>query len=184
MTAVDSPHSSEFGSDFTTLSGDYVPDDRYRSGEKYTSLVGIEKDAKRQLSEVVWNYLWTGTGDETTVQRNTSKFNDLLWEVPLFSGVSNPDTSTNFLGYDLSFPLLTAPFGQEAVFHPEGHLAIGRAVEKVGVHQMVPVAGSHLIEEVAKASNSAKIYQMTFVGEEEHVLQMIDRAMEIGRAHV
>jgi len=185
MTITDPTLSTtDVDADLSASSAEYIPDDRYRSHEKYTSLVGIKKDAKRQLSEVVWNYLWTGTGDETTVERNTSKFDELLWEVPLFSGVSNPNTSTRFLDYDLSFPLLTAPFGQEAVFHPDGHLAIGRAVEKVGVHQMVPVAGSHLIEDVAKASGSAKIYQMTFVGEEEHVLQMIHRAKAAGYEYI
>jgi len=183
ITDLDQTTADAEGAGASETSG-YIPDDRYRSEERFASLVGIKKEAKRQLSEIVWNYLWTGTGDETTVERNTSKFDELLWEVPLFAGISNPDTSTRFLDYDLSFPLLTAPFGQEAVFHPDGHLAIGRAVQAVGVHQMVPVAGSHLIEDVATASDSAKIYQMTFVGEEHHVLEMIDRAKAAGYEYI
>lgn len=120
----------------------FVPGERFRSEEKYTTLRGIQQEAKSQLSPKLWNYLWCGTGDEVTLARNTSKFDELLFEAPLFTGVSNPDTRTTFLGSDLSFPLLTAPFGQEAVFHPDGHHAVGRAAEAVGVDQMVPVAAS------------------------------------------
>lgn len=168
----------------TTNESSSIADDRYRATDQFTTLVGIKKAARHHLSESIWNYLWTGTGDETTVERNTAKFDELLFETPLFAGVSNPTTSTTFLDFPLSFPLLTAPFGQEALFHPDGHLAIGRAAEAVGVQQMVPVAASFRLEDVAAASAAANIYQMTFVGEEEHVLAMIDRAKAAGYRYI
>jgi 4-hydroxymandelate oxidase len=157
-----------------------IADDRFRSPQKYTTLRGIRSRARHQLSESAWNYLWTGTGDETTAERNTAKFDELLWEVPLFAGVSNPRTSTSFMGYDLSLPLFTAPFGQDGAFHPDGHLAIGRAAEEAGVEQMVPVAASFRIEDIAQASNRAHFYQMTLVGPLEHTLAMAQRAKDAG----
>ena len=41
-------------------------DDRFASRERFTTLRGIREEARRQLSETAWNYLWTGTGDERT----------------------------------------------------------------------------------------------------------------------
>jgi len=160
-------------------------DDRYATNEKYTTLRGIYNDAKRRLSDIDWNYLSCGTGDEVTLKENTSVFDRIRFEVPLFAGISNPDTRTDVLGFDLSFPAFIAPFGGgEAVFHPEGHLAIGRAAATVGIQQMVPVAASHSLEAVAKASPVASIFQLTFVGDETHVLELIERAQSAGYKYI
>jgi 4-hydroxymandelate oxidase len=160
-------------------------DDRYATPEKYTTLRGIHHDAKRRLSEIDWNYLSCGTGDEVTLKENTAVFDKVRFEVPLFAGVSNPDTRTRVLGFDLSFPAFIAPFGGgEAVFHPEGHLAIGRAAAAAGIQQMVPVAASHSLEDIAKASPVASIFQMTFVGDEDGALAMIERAKAAGYKYI
>jgi 4-hydroxymandelate oxidase len=160
-------------------------DDRYQTSEKYTTLRGIYHDAKRRLSDIDWNYLSCGTGDEVTLKENTAVFDSVRFEVPLFAGISNPDTQTNVLGFDLSFPAFIAPFGGgEAVFHPEGHLAIGRAAAAVGIQQMVPVAASHSLEEIAEASPVASVFQMTFVGDEDGVLDMIERAKAAGYSYI
>jgi isopentenyl diphosphate isomerase/L-lactate dehydrogenase-like FMN-dependent dehydrogenase len=159
-------------------------DDRFGSTERFTTITGITKAARHVMSDSAWDYLWTGTGSETTVERNSAKFDELLWEAPLFAGVRNPDTSTQVLGYDLSLPLFTAPFGQEATFHPDGHLAVGRAAERTGVQQMVPVAASYRLEDIAEASNAAHFYQMTLVGDEELVLEMMQRAKDAGYTHI
>ena len=159
-------------------------DDRFGSSERFTTITGITKAARHHLSDSAWDYLWTGTGSETTVARNQSKFDELLWEVPLFAGVSNPDTSTSVFGYDLSMPLFTAPFGQEATFHSDGHPGIGRAAERAGIQQMVPVAASYRLEDVAAASNAAHFYQMTLVGDDELVLAMMQRAKDAGYTHI
>ncbi|WP_062013742.1 alpha-hydroxy acid oxidase [Aureimonas sp. AU4] len=160
-------------------------DDRYATNERYTTLRGLRRDAERRLSQIDWNYLWCGTGDEVTLRENTDAFDRPRFDTPLFAGVANPDTSTRVLGYDLSFPAFIAPFGGgERQFHPDGHLAIGRAAEAAGIHQMVPVAAGHSLEEVAGVSNVASIFQMTFVGSEDGVLALIERAKAAGYRHI
>lgn len=160
-------------------------DDRYATNEKYTTLRGIRHDAQRHLSEIDWNYLWCGTGDEVTLADNTAAFDRRRFVTSLFSGISNPDTRTNVLGFDLSFPAFIAPFGGgETVFHPEGHLAIGRAAEAVGIQQMVPVAAAHSLEEIAEASSVASIFQITFVGDEGAVIEMMERAKAAGYKYI
>ncbi|GHD22668.1 alpha-hydroxy acid oxidase [Tianweitania populi] len=160
-------------------------DDRYVTSEKYVTLKGIHADARRHLSDVHWNYLWCGTGDEVTLRENTAAFDRHLFEAPLFTGVSNPRTDTRVLDLDLSFPAFIAPFGGgESVFHPDAHLAIGRAAKAVGISQMVPVAAFHSLEEVAAASSVASVFQMTFAGDEGAVLDMIARAKDAGYRYI
>jgi 4-hydroxymandelate oxidase len=155
-------------------------DDRYVTPERFTTLRGIRAEAKRRLSRADWNYLWCGTGDETTLEENTAAFDRYLFRTPLFAGISNPATSTTVLGMELSFPAFIAPFGGDRVFHPEGHLAVGRAAEAAGIQQMVPVAASYSLEAVARASSVASVFQMTFAGEEDDVVEMMHRAKAAG----
>ena len=155
-------------------------DDRYATHDKYATLGGIRRDARRNLSDAAWNYLWCGTGDEVTLADNSAAFDRYLFEPPLFAGIGNPDTSTNVLGFDLAFPAFIAPFGGDAAFHPDGHLAIGRAAQAAGIRQMVPVAASFSLEDIAGASAAASVFQMTFVGDEGAVLAMMERAKAAG----
>ncbi len=159
-------------------------DDRYTTSEKYTTLRGIYRDAQRHLSKAEWNYLWCGTGDEVTLRDNTAAFDRHRFVAPLFAGIDNPDTRTTVLGFELSFPAFIAPFGGEAVFHPAGHRAIGRAAEKVGIQQMVPVAASYSLEDIAAASSVASVFQMTFVGDEGAVLDLMERAKAAGYKYI
>ncbi|MCD1633662.1 alpha-hydroxy-acid oxidizing protein [Martelella mediterranea] len=156
-------------------------DDRYATREKYASLRGIHAAARHNLSDAVWNYMHCGTGDEVTARSNVSAFDAYLFDAPLFAGVANPDTRTTVFGHELSFPAFTAPFGGgETLFHTDGMLAVGRAAHAAGIRQMVPVAAGHSLEEVRAASPAAVIFQMTFCGEENHVIDMMHRAKDAG----
>ena len=156
-------------------------DNRYVSGERFNTNRGIQTEARKQLSDVEWNYLNCGTGDEVTLRANTTDFDKVTFDTPLFAGVENPDTRTRFLGHELSFPALIAPFGGgEQLFHPDGHVATGRAAAASGIRQIVPVAAAHSLETIASSTGVAQMFQMTFVGDAEAVLQMIGRAKDAG----
>ncbi len=156
-------------------------DDRYASSEKFATQRGIREAARFKLSDLIWNYLHCGTGDEITATANVASFDKYLFDPPLFSGVSRPDTSTTVFGHELSFPAFTAPFGGgETTLHPDGMLAVARGAEAAGIKQMVPVAAYHSLEEVRAASPVAVMFQLTFCGEENAVLDMIHRAKAAG----
>jgi 4-hydroxymandelate oxidase len=156
-------------------------DDRYATGERFTTNKAIQAAARKLLSDTVWNYLNCGTGDEVTLRANIADFDRLQFRTPLFAGISNPDTSTSFLGHHLSFPALIAPFGGgEQLLHGDGHCATGRAAAAAGIRQIVPVAAAHSLETIAAATGVAQMFQLTFVGKVESVLAMIERAKAAG----
>ncbi len=157
---------------------------RYESQERFRSLRGIREEAAAVLGTRDWDYLWCGVGDEVTVAWNSDRFAAYQLAAPLFAGIVKPDTSTTFLGMTLRLPLLIAPFGNDAVFHPDGHLAVGRAAASAGIAQMVPVAASYRLEDVAAASAAAKVFQMTFVGSDRSVQTMIERAAAAGYEYI
>lgn len=157
-----------------------IINERFSSAERFRTLRGVRRAAERSLGPEQWNFLHSGTGDETTLARNTRAFDEVLWNTPLFAGVSSPSTGSRLFGHELSLPLLVAPFGGDAEFHPQGHLAAGRAAQVTGILQMVPVASSYTLEEVAAASACPKFFQMTLVGDISSCVELADRARQAG----
>ncbi|TNC25119.1 alpha-hydroxy acid oxidase [Amycolatopsis alkalitolerans] len=153
----------------------------YGSGERFATLDEIVDAARETLPADVWDFLAGGAGDESTLRANREAFGRWTFVPRVMSGADVPSTRTSFLGVDLSMPVLTAPFGADALFHPEGQRAVARANEAEGVASIVPEAGSHSLEEVrAAAPAAAMIAQLHPMGPEDNFRAMIARAAECG----
>ena len=85
--------------------------------------------------------------------------------------------SATVLGIPLAVPVLTAPFGGDALFSPEGHLAVARANAACGIASIVPEVGSFSYEAVrAAAPSAARIAQVHPYKSFSHVVERIRAA--------
>jgi isopentenyl diphosphate isomerase/L-lactate dehydrogenase-like FMN-dependent dehydrogenase len=125
-----------------------------RDGE-FRALEEIHAAALEHLPQDAATYLESGAGTEMTLRANREAFSRWVIRPRPMSGVTDPKTSTEFLGIPLSAPVLTAPFGGDALFAPEGHLAVARANAACGIASIVPELGSFSYEEVAAAAPAA-----------------------------
>jgi isopentenyl diphosphate isomerase/L-lactate dehydrogenase-like FMN-dependent dehydrogenase len=125
-----------------------------RDGE-FLTLEEIHAAALRRLPQDVAVYLESGSGTERTLRANRDAFGRWVIKPRPMSGVNDPKTNTEFLGIPLSVPVLTAPFGGDALFARDGHLAVARANAACGIASIVPEVGSFSYEEVAAAAPAA-----------------------------
>lgn len=139
----------------------------------------IEQAARRNLPPDVWNFLEGGAGDEVTLRENREAFNRWNFRTKVMQGVLNADTSTTVLGKRLSVPILTAPFGLDGLFHPDGHVAVARANARMGAMSVVPIAGTHSMEEVASVT-LPKLFQFHPIGPRDEVISIMRRAESLG----
>ena len=131
-----------------------------RDGE-FRTLEEIHAAALSRLPQDAVTYLESGAGTEQTLRANREAFSRWVIRPRPMSGVTDPKTSTSFLGIPLSVPVLTAPFGGDALFAPDGHRAVARANAACGTASIVPEVGSFSYEEVAAASPvAARIGQL------------------------
>jgi 4-hydroxymandelate oxidase len=131
-----------------------------RDGE-FAALEEIHAAALSQLPQNAATYLESGAGTELTLRANTEAFSRWVIRPRPMTGVSDPKTSTSLLGIPLSVPVLTAPFGGDALFARDGHLAVARANAACGTVSIVPEVGSFSYEEVAAAAPvAARIGQL------------------------
>src|SRR5579872_5321596 len=134
---------------------------RHDGSVDFAALEEIHAAALRALPADVAAYLEEGAGSESTLRANREAFGRWIIRPRPMSGVSDPDMSATVLGIPLSVPILTAPFGGDALFHPDGQLAVARANAASGTASIVPEVGSFSYEAVrAAAPSAARIAQV------------------------
>lgn len=150
---------------------------RYPRDADFVALEEIHAAALRRLPHDVAGYLESGAGTEQTLRANREAFGRWVIRPRPMSGVSAPDTSTEVLGIRLSVPILTAPFGGDGLFAPDGHLAVARANAACGTASIVPEVGTFSYAEVAAAAPAAaRIAQLHPYESFDHVAKRIRAA--------
>lgn len=145
-------------------------------GLDFATLDEIRDAALAKLDPATRDFLEGGAGDEVTLRRNRRAFERWAFYPRVMSGLNVPQTRTTFMGVDLKLPVLTAPFGADALFDPDGHVAVARANQRAGTASIVPEAGSHPVEEIAAAAGRAAAFgQFHPLGTDEGFLRMMRR---------
>jgi isopentenyl diphosphate isomerase/L-lactate dehydrogenase-like FMN-dependent dehydrogenase len=153
----------------------------WASGKTYTTLSEIVEAAHAALDTGVLDFLDSGAGDEVTLRRNREAFARWSFRPRVMSGRPVPSTATTFLGIPLSLPVLTAPFGGDRLFHPDGQVAVARANAAEGVASIVPEAGSFALEDVAAAAPAAaRVAQLHPIGPPDNFVAMLGRIQRAG----
>jgi isopentenyl diphosphate isomerase/L-lactate dehydrogenase-like FMN-dependent dehydrogenase len=153
------------------------------SASGFTTIDEIRDAALANLPTAAADYLEGGSGAETTLRRNRRAFEQWGFVPQQMSGRPAPTTATTFVDVDLALPVLTAPFGADGLFHPEGQVAIARANATAGTASIAPEIGSHSLEEIAAAAPSAAAFgQLHPMGDESVLLDLVRRYREAGYA--
>ncbi|GAA0932927.1 alpha-hydroxy acid oxidase [Virgisporangium aurantiacum] len=141
----------------------------------------IREAALARLPVPARDFLEGGAGAETTLRRNRRAFQRWAFVPRVMNGLPAPTTATRFLGVDLALPVLTAPFGADGLFHPDGQIAVARANAAAGTASIVPEAGTHPLEKVATAvPGSAAFGQIHPLGTDDGFLDMVRRYEDAG----
>lgn len=143
---------------------------------EFATLDEIHEAALARLDPGVRDFLEGGAGDEVTLRRNRAAFDKWAFVPRIMSGADAPDISGSFLGIDLDIPVMTAPFGTDGLFDPDGHVAVARANEGAGTVSIVPEAGTFAVERIAGAApGAAAIGQFHPLGTDQTFLTMMRR---------
>ena len=147
----------------------------------FATLSEITRAAKDKLDPAVWNFVEGGSGDEWTLAENRRAFERWQFRPRMMTGIPTPDLRCEVLGIPLSMPILTAPFGFDAMVDPQGHLAVTRAAASMGTACLVPIVCAFPLEDVAAAAPAAaRIFQVVPTGAEDRFVAFGKRAREAG----
>jgi len=145
----------------------------------YPSIEDLRKRARRRIPHFAWEYLDSGTGEETALDRNRQTLDAVMFSPRALRGKVAPDLETSFLGRDYSVPIGIAPIGATGMMWPgaETDLARFAADERVpyglstvatrtpdeigpiagdyGWFQLYPLGGDGVQEDILKRAQNA-----------------------------
>lgn len=136
--------------------------------------------ARARLSPQIWDYSCGGADSETTLRRNRSAFDHTSFRPRVLGGVGKPDVSTSFLGHRLSLPVMLAPVGSIARFHPDGALACARVAARAGTASFVGTLASPSLEDVKAGADCPLVFQLYVYGNRTWTERLVRRVEEAG----
>jgi L-lactate dehydrogenase (cytochrome) len=148
---------------------------------KLDSALNIEdlhKLARKKLPAPMYNYIAGGADDESNVLGNTHAFDRKKLIPEYLVDVANIDLTTKVLGREISMPLFLSPTGMSRLFHHDGETAASKAAAAAGTYYSLSTLGATTIEDVAKACNGPKCFQIYVMKDRGLTREFIQRCKD------
>ncbi|KAK4250859.1 FMN-dependent dehydrogenase [Corynascus novoguineensis] len=115
----------------------------------------LEQAAKEAMTPEAFNYVFGGAGEQATMHANRLAFRQ--WKlIPRMLRPTVPrDLRVNLFGKTYDTPLLMAPVGVQAAYHPDGEKGVATACASLGVPFIYSTAATTPLEEVASAADTS-----------------------------
>ena len=140
------------------------------------NLLEYEPLARQKLPEGSYGFIAGAAEDEVTLRENRAAFQRLRLRPRVLVDVSRIDPSTTVLGQRIEFPVLLAPVAVQRLAHPDGELASARAAAAAGTIMALSTSASCSIEEVARAAEGPRWFQLYFNRDREVTRRLVERA--------
>jgi L-lactate dehydrogenase (cytochrome) len=146
------------------------------------SIEDLRRLARRRLPRMVFDYLEGGAWDEVTLGANEADLRALRLLPRALVDVTRVDTSTSLLGTNLPLPLVLAPTGLGALFHPEADEGAARGAGAASVPYVLSTMSSRSIEDVARAASGPLWFQIYIHRDRGLLREFVERSRAAGYA--
>ncbi|HEY7399691.1 MAG TPA: alpha-hydroxy acid oxidase [Actinomycetota bacterium] len=143
-----------------------------------------EPVAREWLPKVVYDYYAGGAGEEWTLAENRRAFDRWILRPRFLRATGPPDPSTDLFGTRISSPILVAPWAYQRLAHPDGERATARAASSAGTIMVVSTTAADDLEEVAKAGDMPKWWQLYIFTDRGKTAEVLDRVAAAGYAAI
>jgi pre-mycofactocin synthase len=144
----------------------------------FETVAEAQRRAKKRLPKSVYGALVAGSERGLTVEGNLAAFGDLGFAPHVAGLAARRDLRTTVMGQEISLPVIISPTGVQAV-HPDGEVAVARAAAARGTVMALSCFASKSVEEVV-AANPRTLFQLSWCGTRDRMLQRIHRAKAAG----
>ena len=128
--------------------------------DRFPAIEDLERRAKRRLPHFSWEYLASGTGDESAMHRNRSALLDVELLPQLMKGVIEPDTRTTLFGVEHAAPIGVAPLGMSGLIWPGADQALARTARANGFPHVLSTVATTTPEDVGPLAGDMGWFQL------------------------
>ena len=128
--------------------------------DHFPAIEDLERRAKRRLPHFSWEYLASGTGDESAMHRNRSALLDVELLPQLMKGVIEPNTRTMLFGVEHAAPIGVAPLGMSGLIWPGADQALARTARANGFAHVLSTVATATPEDVGPLAGDMGWFQL------------------------
>ena len=145
------------------------------------TLAELEGEGARHVTDAIWAYIQGGAGEEHTLRENDAAFGRWNLCPRTLVDVREIDLRTEILGRRVAVPFFVAPMAYQGQIHPDGELAVARALGPESVLAAYSTLSSCSLEEIARASGGGpRWFQLYLQPDFEVSRSLIERAERAG----
>ncbi len=144
------------------------------------TLRDLEAEAQKVMAPFGFAYVSGGAGDEWTMRENMAAFNRWVIDADFMNGTGSADTSTTLLGTKISYPVITAPMGNQASVHAQGDIPNVKGAGMAGTLYCVSSVAQQSLEDIAAASDGPKWFQLYIPRDRGFARELLQRAKAAG----
>ncbi|HBQ47298.1 MAG TPA: mandelate dehydrogenase [Hyphomonas atlantica] len=144
---------------------------------KAFSVEDYRRKARRTLPKIVFDFLEGGADAECGLRRNLDAFDDWRFLPARLRDVSAVSIRTRLWEKDQALPVYISPTGLNAILRPGADAILARVAARHGIPFALSTASNMSIEEVARAADGEKWFQL-YVMNRDLADQMVIRARD------
>lgn len=144
------------------------------------TLRDLEAGAQKIMAPFGFAYVSGGAGDEWTMRENMAAFDRWVINADFMNGTGAADTATTILGSKISYPVITAPMGNQGSVHAQGDAPNVKGTGAAGTLYCVSSVSQESLEDNAAASNGAKWFQLYIPRDRGFARELLQRAKAAG----
>jgi len=141
------------------------------------NIFDFEPVARQNLTLAHYTYMASGVDDGATIAANRSGFQKIQLRVRRLIDVREIDTRLKLFDTSHASPIVIAPCGSQAAFHPEGEIATARASGSRDCLQIMSTVSSFAVEDV-NAARGAPVWFQLYPTESWEVTERLVRRAE------
>jgi L-lactate dehydrogenase (cytochrome) len=145
------------------------------------NIADLRRLARERLPRMVFDYIDGGADDEITLSRNSARLREieLVWDALV--DVARIDTGASIMGEPMRLPFFISPTAMSRLFHPRaGETAVARAAHAAGVVYSCSTMASTTVEDIARASEGPRWFQVYVWKDRALVAETLQRAKAAG----
>lgn len=146
----------------------------------YPGISDLKRRARRRLPRFVWDYVESGTGMETALQRNRDALDRVQLYPAILRGERDFDTRTQFLGQNYPMPFGIAPIGMSGLVWPDAEGLLARTAAKARLPYTLSTVAAQSPEDLEPSIGDNAWFQLYPPKDPEIRADLLSRARNAG----
>ena len=148
--------------------------------DRFPAIDDLERRAKRRSPRFSWEYLASGTGDESAMHRNDAALREVQLTPQLLKGVLEPNTRTTLFGVEHAAPIGVSPVGLSGLIWPGADVALAEMAAATRIPHVLSTVATTEPERIGPLAGDMGWFQLYPPRDADLRDDMIERAAASG----